>query len=79
MKTTVSLKCFVNDCFWKQHFSSNSPQTTSKLNFVGNFGHSKAYHCFNLKLEQLSCKKVLKFVLLGNSFSDLITEVEIWY
>ena len=32
---------------------------------------------FNLKLERLSGKKVLKFPLIGNCSSDLFTEVEI--
>ena len=29
MKTTVSLKYFVNDCLWKHFLKSNSPQTHS--------------------------------------------------
>ena len=33
----------------------------------------------NLKLGQLSGKKVLKFALRGNCFYDLFTEVEIRY
>ena len=36
-------------------------------------------HSFNLKLEQLSCEKVLNFVLLDNYFTDLFTEVQIQY
>ena len=32
-----------------------------------------------LTLEKLSCKKGQKFVLLDNCFSDLFTEVKIWY
>ena len=37
-----------------------------KLNLLDNFGNPKAFHTFNLNLEQLICKKLLKFVLLGN-------------
>ena len=35
--------------------------------------------CFNLRLQQLSFKKAQKIVLLDNCFSDLFSEVEIWY
>ena len=73
MKTRVSLKYFVSYCLWKL-----APDLF-KLNFFDIFGNSKAFHTFNLKLEQLSGKKVLKFPLLVNCFSDLFTEVEIWY
>ena len=31
MKTRVSLKYFANDCLWKQCFTFNSVQTSSKL------------------------------------------------
>ena len=37
----------------------------------------RPFTLFNLKLEQLSCKKALKIALLGNCFFDLFTEVEI--
>ena len=51
-----------------------------KLNFFDIFGNLKAFHSFDLKnLEQLSGKKVLKWALLGNRYSELFTEVEIWY
>ena len=33
----------------------------------------KPFNSFNLKLEQLSCKKVLELVLVGNYYSDLFT------
>ena len=32
MKTRVSLKYFVNDCFWKKYFASNFPQIPSNQN-----------------------------------------------
>ena len=80
MKTRVSLKYFVNDCFRKQFFASNSPQTPSNVISSKILGTICCLsHIFNLKLEQLSCEKVLKFALFGNYFSDLFTEVEIWY
>ena len=78
MKTRVSLKYFVNDCLWKKFFASNLSQTPSNLIF-DNFGNSKVLHSFNLKIEQLSCKKVLKFVPRGNWFSGIFPEVEIRY
>ena len=31
MKTRVSLKCFLNDSFWKSFLDSNLPETTSNL------------------------------------------------
>ena len=77
MKTRVSLKYFVNVS--GNNFLLLTCPDPFKLDFFDNFGNSKAFHSFNLKLEQLSCKKVLNFALLGNCFSDLFTEVEIWY
>ena len=59
-------------------FDSNSPQSPSNLIF-DNFGNYEAFRSFNLKLEQLSCQKVLHFVLLDNCFTDLFTEVQIPY
>ena len=34
---------------------------------------------FNIKLKQLSCKKIQKITLLDNYFADLFSEVQIWY
>ena len=34
---------------------------------------------FSLKLEKLSGKRMLKFALHDNYFSDLLIEVRIWY
>ena len=79
METRVSLKHFVDGCLWKHFFASTFNPDPFKLNLFDNYGNSKAFHSFNLKLEQLSSKKVLKFALLCNCFSDLFTEVEIWY
>ena len=39
----------------------------------------RSLHSFNLKLEQLSHKKVLKFGLLGNYFPDRFIAVKIWF
>ena len=79
MKARVSLKYFVNDCLWKQVFASNSPQTPSNLTFLTILVTLRPSHSFNLNLEHLSCKKGLKFALLGNCFSDLSIEIEIRY
>ena len=76
MKTRVSLKYFVSYCLWKP-FDSNSPETPSNLISLTILVTLRPFTLFNLKLEQLSCKKVLKFALLGNYFSDLFTEVKI--
>ena len=79
MKTRVSLKYFVIYCLWKLFLDSNSPQTLSYLIALAFLVTLSLSHCFNLKVEQLSGKKVLNFPVLGNCFSDLFTEVEIWY
>ena len=60
-------------------FYFNSSQTPFNLVSLTIFVTLGLSRYFNLKLEQLSDKKVLKFALLGNCFSDLLTEVEIWY
>ena len=74
MKARLNLKYFVNGCLWMPFFYSNSFQTPLNLILSIRFSHR-----INLKLEQLSLKKVLKLDLFGNCFSDLFTEVEIWY
>ena len=79
MKIGVSLKYFVTDCLWKHFFNSNSPQTLSKLISLTLLVIVRPFSLFNLKLEQLSFKKRQKFALLDNCFTDLFTEVEIWY
>ena len=43
-------------------------------NFYG-FSERGLSHSFNLKLQQLSSEKVLRFVLLGNCSSDFFTEI----
>ena len=77
MKTRVSLRYFLNDYLWKHYFASNSTQIPSNLISLTILATQGTLHSFNLKLEQLSSKNVLKFVLLGNCFSDILTEVEI--
>ena len=64
---------------WKQLLASNLPQAPSNLICFPILGTLNLSWCFNLKLEQLICKKVLKFVSLDNCTSDLFTEVQIWY
>ena len=78
MKTRVSLKYFVNDCLSKHFFDSNLPQTLSNAISLTSLVTLRPF-TLNLKLEILSCKKVLKFALLSNCFSDLLSEVDIWY
>ena len=79
MKARVCHKYFVDDWFWKQCFASNSTHTHSNLISLTILVTVSSSTQFNLELEQLSSKKVLKFALLGNCFSDLLTEVQIWY
>ena len=79
MKTTVSLKYFVNDGFWKQLFASKSPLTPSNLISLTVLVTLKLFAQFKHKIRAIlaSCKKLLNFTLLGNCFFDLFTEVEI--
>ena len=79
MKTTVTAKYFVNDCLWKPFVDSNSSQTPSNLISLTILVTLSLLHSFEINLEQLSCKKGLKFALLESSCCDLSTEVEIWY
>ena len=79
MKTRANLKDFVIYCLWKEYSTSNLPQALSDW-FLWQFWQLQGLSLiFNLKLEQLSHKKVLNFALVGNCFSDLFTEVKIWY
>ena len=78
MKTRASLKYFVSYCLWKHFFDSTSPHTPSNLISLTILVTLRPF-TFNQKLEQLSSEKVLKFALLGNCFSELFTEVEIWF
>ena len=78
MKIRVTFRYFVND--WKHFLDSKSPQTPSDLIHLSTLTKLQGLsHSFNLKLEHLICKKVLKFDLLANCFSDLFTEVKIWH
>ena len=75
MKTRASLKCFLNDCLWKQIFASNSTQISSDLLSLGILVTPMPLTEFHLKFEELSAQKMLKFALLGNCFSDVFTLV----
>ena len=77
MKTRTCLKYFVNDILWKQFSASNLSQTLSNFISLTIFVTLMSSHSFNAKFEQFSYKKMLKFALLANSFSDLFVEVEI--
>ena len=77
MKTRVSLIYLLNVS--GKYFCLQFAPDPFKLNFFDNFGNSTGFYSFKLKLQHFSCKKVLKFFILGNCFSDLFTEVEIWY
>ena len=79
MEPRVPLKYFVNSCLYKHFFHSNSSQTPSNLISFMILVTLRPFTHLNLKLEQLSCKKVLKFAFFNNCFFDLFTDVEIWY
>ena len=68
-KTRVSHKYFVHDCLWKQ-FLLLSCSRPFKPIFLTFFVTVRSLSQVNLKLEQLSCRKVLKFMLLEKYFSD---------
>ena len=51
-------------------FDSDSPQTPSDLISLTSLV-TLTSHCVNQKFEELSCKKLSKFALLGDYFSDL--------
>ena len=54
--------------------------STLQTNFFDNFSNYEAFHIVsNLKLEQLSCKRVPNFVVVDNYFTDLFTEVQRQY
>ena len=81
MKTGACPKYPVTDCLWKPPFDSNSSQTLSNLIPLTLLVTLRplTLHCFNLGLEQSICKKGQRLPLLDNCFSDLLTDVEIWY
>ena len=75
MKTRVSLKYFVNDSLWKQFFASNLPQNPSNLISLPILLPLRPFTQFSPKIRLTELRKVLKFVLLGKCFSDLLSEV----
>ena len=77
MKTRVSVKYFVNDCLWKQFFASNLPQTPPNLIYLTIFVTPRPFAEFWPKTKAIKFKKILKFFLLANCFSDLFSEVKI--
>ena len=79
MEARVRIKHFVNDCLWKHIFASNLPQTPSNLISLTILVALRPFTQFYLKFQQLSYKKVLIFDLFCNYFSNIFTEVEVWY
>ena len=78
-KARVSLKYIVNDCLCEHLFASNSPQTPSNLILLTLLVTLRSVTLFYPKFRAINSQIKLKFVLLGNRFSDLFTEVKIWY
>ena len=79
MKTRVSLEYFCELLSLEAFFLILTRPRPIQTYFFDIFGNSKAFHTFNLKLEQLSGKEVLTFALLVNCFPDLFIAVEISY
>ena len=71
MKTRVCLKYFVNDCHWKQFSVSVSNSLHILLNLTS-FTIFVTLTFFTQKFKQLNCKKLLKFALIANRFSDFL-------
>ena len=71
MKARFCLKCFMNDCLWKQFLASN--WDLFKFDLFENFRNSKPFDSFNLKLERLICKRALIFLLFENYLRDLLS------
>ena len=69
----------MNGCIWKQFLASNSPQVPLNLICLTIVVSLMPLTQFNLELEQLICKNLIKFVLLDTYFSELLTDVQIWY
>ena len=68
MNTRFCVKYFVLDCHCKLFlFLFWLAPGSFKLDLFNNIGNSEAFN--TVKLEQLICKSVLKFVLLDNYFS----------
>ena len=77
IKTRLSFKYFVNDCLRKPFFDPNSLHILTNLTSLIILAILRPLHSLNLKLEQLICKKVLKFAFLGNCFPNLFSEFKI--
>ena len=60
-------------------FDYNLPQSPSNLSFWTTLVTMRFFTQFQLKIQQLSRKKVLNFVLFDNDFHDLFTEVQSGY
>ena len=78
-KTRVCLKYFVHDCLWKQFLLQFLLFVLSNLIYLTILVTLRPLTQFKQKLEELICKKVLKFVLLDIYFPNLFTELEIRY
>ena len=81
MKIRASLKYFGNDYFWEHiffffFFAFTLSQISPNLISLKVLVTPRCFTFFNLKSEQL---KVSKFALFDNSFSDLLSEVELSY
>ena len=73
METSYSVRYFVSYCLCKHFFDSNSPQTPSNVISLTILLTLSPFTLFEPK-----SKLVLKVALLGNWFSELFTQVEMW-
>ena len=79
MKTSVCLIYFVNDCLWKQFFTSNLPQYPSDLILWTILVTIRLFAQFQIRIRATRLHKSANFILLDNYFTNLFTEVQIRY
>ena len=63
MKTTVSLKYFVNDCLWKHFIASTSPQTPSNFISLTILVTQRPFTEFYLKIRAIKLQKSAEICL----------------
>ena len=79
MKTTVTLKYFMNKCLWKYAFAFISPQAPPNLISLTILVDPRSFAQIQPKIRAIKLKRVLKFGTFGNCFSVLVNEVLVCY
>ena len=80
VKTIVSLEFFVSDCLWKPFLDCKLAQVPLNLMLLTILVTVRPWFFtwFYPKDRAIKFQKRAKFVVIGNSFCDLSTEVDIW-